>query len=100
MYRSEPNEGGINPDFQRVFRWSREQQRSVVESLMFEIPIPPRFFYETKKGRWDLLDGLQRFSTIIRFMAGGAVPAAAQGIAANEDDWHYDNENNIDNRSE
>jgi hypothetical protein len=96
MYRSEPKEVEINPDFQRLFRWSREQQSSFVESLILEIPIPPLFFYETQEGRWDLLDGLQRFSTIIRFMAGGEVPAAAQGIAANEDDWHYDNENNID----
>src|SRR6266498_2229424 len=96
MYRSEPKEVEINPDFQRLFRWSREQQNSFIESLILEIPIPPLFFYETQEGRWDLLDGLQRFSTIIRFMAGGEIPADVQGIAGNEADWHYDNENNTD----
>src|ERR1051325_1038260 len=78
MYRSEPKEVEINPDFQRLFRWSREQQSSFVESLILEIPIPPLFFYETQEGRANLVGGLQRFSTIIGFMAGGEVPAAAR----------------------
>jgi hypothetical protein len=71
MYRTEPKEIEINPNFQRLFRWSREQQGSFIESLILEIPIPPIFFYEMQDGRWDLLDGLQRISTIIRFLTPG-----------------------------
>ncbi len=50
MYVSEPKEMKIDPDFQRLFRWSREQQSSFIESLILEIPLPPLFFYETETG--------------------------------------------------
>jgi hypothetical protein len=86
----------IDPAFQRLFRWSREQQSSFIESLLLEIPVPPLFFYETPEGRWDLLDGLQRLSTVLRFFSPKEIPHDAQGIAANEAEWHYDNENSLE----
>jgi hypothetical protein len=96
MYCAEPKEIEIRPDFQRLFRWTREQQCSFIESLILEMPIPPLFFFENDDGRWDLLDGLQRLSTVIKFLgAKNEVPANAQGIANNEDDWHYQTENDI-----
>lgn len=96
MYRSEPKEIEIRPNFQRLFRWSREQQCSFIESLLLEMPIPPLFFFEKEDGSWDLLDGLQRLSTIIKFIGTGKdTPPECQGIDHNESDWHYDNENNI-----
>jgi Protein of unknown function DUF262 len=61
----------IRPDFQRLFRWTRVQQTSFIESLLLEIPIPPLFFFEKNDGKWELLDGLQRLSTIIRFIGTG-----------------------------
>ncbi|MDO9022943.1 MAG: DUF262 domain-containing protein [Deltaproteobacteria bacterium] len=87
----------IRPDFQRLFRWTRGQQSSFVESLILEIPIPPLFFFEADDGKWELLDGLQRMSTIVKFFGGAAdVPAAYQGEEENENDWHYENENNME----
>ncbi len=41
MYLAKPQEVNINPNFQRLFRWTREQQSSFLESLILEIPIPP-----------------------------------------------------------
>ncbi len=97
MHLSDPQEIQIRPDFQRLFRWSREQQSSFVESILLEIPIPPLFFYETESGTWDLLDGLQRISTLIRFMGSKQeVPSQAQGSSGNESNWHYDNENKLE----
>lgn len=58
----------IRPEYQRLFRWTREQQSLFIESLILEIPVPPLFFYENEDGKWELLDGLQRLSTIIKFM--------------------------------
>lgn len=95
MFAAQPKEIEISPDFQRLFRWSREQQSSFIESLILEIPVPPLFFYETESGVWDLLDGLQRLSTIIRFVHAGEVPPDYRGKPFNEADWHYDNENNL-----
>jgi hypothetical protein len=95
MYERTPREIVIQPDFQRLFRWTREQQSNFIESLILEIPIPPLFFYENAEGIWDLLDGLQRFSTIIRFLHAGEVPAEHQGVAANENEWHYEHQNDL-----
>lgn len=57
----------INPEFQRLFRWSKEQQTRFIESLVLGIPIPPIFVAEDDKGKWELVDGLQRISTVLSF---------------------------------
>jgi len=95
MYYAKPPEVNINPDFQRLFRWTREQQSSFIESLILEIPIPPLFFYEREDGVWELLDRLQRFSTVLRFFSNGEIPKEAQGIKGNEDEWHDEHENDL-----
>ena len=57
----------IDPEFQRLFRWSDEQKTRFIESLLLGIPIPPIFVAEDKNGKWELVDGLQRISTVISF---------------------------------
>lgn len=96
MYSADPKEINISPSFQRLFRWSREQQSNFIESLILEIPIPPLFFYEREQdGVWELLDGLQRLSTIIRFFNLDEVPKGCEGISGNENEWHYENQNDL-----
>jgi uncharacterized protein with ParB-like and HNH nuclease domain len=95
MYETTPREITIQPDFQRLFRWTRKQQSDFIESLILEIPIPPIFFYENPDGIWDLLDGLQRFSTILRFFRTTEIPVDHQGVSGNENEWHYENQNNL-----
>lgn len=86
----------IRPEYQRLFRWNREQQSLFIESLILEIPVPPLFFYENEDGKWELLDGLQRLSTIIKFMGtDGDVPDAFRGPSNNDDDWHEQTKNDI-----
>ena len=63
----ENGEININPAFQRTFRWGPQQQSNLVESLFIGIPLPPIFVYENKDGTWELVDGLQRTSTILKF---------------------------------
>jgi uncharacterized protein with ParB-like and HNH nuclease domain len=57
----------IDPEFQRLFRWSDYQKTRFIESLLLGIPIPPIFVAEDKNGRWELVDGLQRLSTVFSF---------------------------------
>lgn len=61
------NEIVISPEFQRIFRWEEERQTRFIESLLLSIPIPPIFVAETKEGVWELVDGLQRLSTVLSF---------------------------------
>lgn len=57
----------ISPEFQRVFRWKEDAQTKFIESLLLGIPIPPIFVAETGENVWELVDGLQRISTILSF---------------------------------
>lgn len=57
----------INPEFQRLYRWTDYQKTRFVESIIIGIPIPPIFVAENESGRWELVDGLQRLSTIFSF---------------------------------
>ena len=57
----------INPDFQRLFRWKDDQKTKLIESILLGIPIPPIFVAEDSEGRWELVDGLQRLSTVLSF---------------------------------
>jgi hypothetical protein len=58
----------IDPEFQRLFRWDISQKSKLIESLLLGIPLPPIFVFEEADGSWELIDGLQRVSTILEFM--------------------------------
>lgn len=66
MYSS--SELNILPEFQRLFRWSDDRKSNFIESILIGIPIPPAFVYENEDGTWELIDGLQRLSTVLEFM--------------------------------
>lgn len=63
----ENGELNINPDFQRLFRWSDSKQSRFIESLVLEMPIPPIYVTETEEKQYDLIDGLQRISSYLHF---------------------------------
>ncbi len=65
MYENE--EIIINPDFQRFYRWSSYQKTRFIESIIIGIPVPPIFVAENDSGRWEVVDGLQRLSTLFSF---------------------------------
>ncbi|MBN1365884.1 MAG: DUF262 domain-containing protein [Syntrophaceae bacterium] len=71
----EKNEIDIHPEFQRFYRWSERQKSNLIESILLGIPIPPIFVSQKADGVWDVVDGLQRLSTIYNFV----------GILKNED---------------
>lgn len=66
MYRE--GEIDIHPEFQRFFRWTDYQKTRFIESILLGIPIPPIFVSQSEGGIWDVVDGLQRLSTIYQFM--------------------------------
>lgn len=88
----------IRPEFQRLFRWSRDQQSRFIESILLDVPIPPLFFFERETdGKWELLDGLQRLSTVLRVLAArNDIPEEYQGEINNDAEWHDEHENDLD----
>jgi hypothetical protein len=66
MYRD--REIIIRPEYQRLFRWTISQQSRLIESILLDIPLPPIFVAQSEDGTWEVVDGLQRLSTILQFM--------------------------------
>lgn len=57
----------IHPEFQRIFRWDSTQKSRLIESILLGIPIPPIFVSQRDDGIWDVIDGVQRLSTVLEF---------------------------------
>lgn len=58
----------LNPEYQRNKVWDLSRKSKLIESLIINIPVPPIFLYETSLNRFEVMDGLQRISTIIDFL--------------------------------
>lgn len=58
----------LNPEFQRNYVWDEKKQSLLIESLMLKIPIPAFYFDEDKYGKKTVIDGMQRLTTIYRFI--------------------------------
>lgn len=56
----------IRPEFQRFFRWTNLQKSRLIESILLGIPVPSIFVAQNEGGIWELVDGLQRVSTILQ----------------------------------
>ena len=58
----------IAPEYQRQFRWDTERQSTFVESVFLGIPIPSLFMAANSDATWELIDGVQRISTLCHFV--------------------------------
>lgn len=61
----------IHPEFQRDEVWNGPAQTRFIDSLVKQLPIPSMCFaMDHKKQKWMVIDGLQRISTIVKFLQG------------------------------
>lgn len=59
----------LNPDFQRLDEaWDPRRRSRLIESLLLRIPIPAFYVSVDKTDTWRVVDGVQRISTIHRFV--------------------------------
>lgn len=66
----------LAPDFQRKAGiWTDGKQSRLIESLLLRIPIPSFYAAEKKDGSWAVVDGIQRLTSIARFVEPGTVGA-------------------------
>lgn len=54
-------------DYQRNYVWSNKSRSLLIESFIMNIPIPPIFLYERDYSYYEILDGKQRISSIVKF---------------------------------
>lgn len=60
----------VSPKYQRKFRWQPNRCSQFIESLMLGIPVPSVFMATNADNSWEIVDGVQRLSTIVYFAGG------------------------------
>lgn len=64
----------LEPDFQRRRGiWTDRQQSRLIESLLLRIPLPTLYAAEDEEEDWAIVDGIQRLTTITRFIDPEAI---------------------------
>lgn len=58
----------IDPEFQRNLVWKPEQKSQFIESVLVNIPLPPLYVNQRNDGKYIVVDGLQRTSTLNDFV--------------------------------
>lgn len=62
----------IAPEYQRHFIWGLDRQSTLIESLLLGIPVPSLFMATNPDATWEVIDGLQRLTTMVNFLADDA----------------------------
>lgn len=60
----------LDPDFQRKYKWDRdgnERASKFIESCLMRIPLPACYFAEKDDNSQEVIDGVQRITTILNF---------------------------------
>lgn len=71
LLKSRLESGAINlaPDFQRKAGvWDNKRQSRLIESLLLRIPLPSFYVSENQAEEWEVVDGIQRLTAIMRFI--------------------------------
>ena len=58
----------IDPDFQRNLVWDQEQKSQFIESIILNFPLPPFYINQRNDGKYNIVDGLQRTTTMHAFV--------------------------------
>ncbi len=57
----------VAPAYQRQFRWDDSKRAHLIESVFLGVPVPSLFMATNRDGSWELVDGVQRLSTLVQF---------------------------------
>lgn len=58
----------LQPEYQRHFVWDSVRQSQLIESIFLGIPVPNLFMATNTDATWEVVDGLQRLTTIVNFI--------------------------------
>lgn len=57
----------LDPDYQRNYLWDNKKASLLIESILLNIPIPVIYVAEEEESEWNVIDGLQRLTSLYRF---------------------------------
>jgi hypothetical protein len=73
----------MDPEFQRNYVWNAKQKSELIESILMGIPLPVLYFFQQKDGKFQVVDGRQRLTTVFQFM-NNKFPLSGLEILKNE----------------
>jgi hypothetical protein len=59
----------VPPEYQRQFVWEEARESELIESIFLGIPVPSLFMATNADSTWEIVDGVQRLSTLVHFVA-------------------------------
>lgn len=71
----------LEPDFQRNLVWDETRQSRLIESILIRIPLPSFYMDATNDDEWLIIDGLQRLSTLHRYVNEEKICPPGTGIS-------------------
>lgn len=57
----------VDPEWQRNFVWERARSSKLIESFLLDIPVPVIYLAKTEEGKYEVIDGLQRLTSVFDF---------------------------------
>lgn len=60
----------IDPEWQRQYVWNLKKASKLIESFICDIPIPVIYLAEDRQGSYEVIDGLQRLTSVFNFFEG------------------------------
>jgi hypothetical protein len=60
----------IDPEWQRNYVWDNKRASKLIESFLMDIPVPVVYLARTEQGNYEVIDGVQRLTSVFRFIDG------------------------------
>ena len=60
----------VIPEYQRKYRWTKNQVEELATSLIRDLPIPPIYTFRNSDGQLEILDGQQRVMSLYFYFIG------------------------------
>jgi hypothetical protein len=74
----------IASPYQRRERWNEHKKSALIESFLLNIPVPPIYLAEDEYGKYSIIDGKQRITSIYEFMSQGMKLSSLEDFTALE----------------
>lgn len=61
----------IDPEWQRNYVWDAGRASKLIESFLLDIPVPVVYLSKTADNRYEVIDGLQRLTSVFKYFDNG-----------------------------
>ena len=58
----------VDPEWQRNYVWDKVRASKLIESFLLNIPVPVIYLAKTEDGKYEVIDGLQRLTSIFDYL--------------------------------